>query len=57
MKSQLQKTYQEVVNLENLLAAWGEFVLGKRGKKDVQEFSLNLSDNLVLLQEELASQT
>jgi len=55
MKSQLQKIYQDLISLENLLAAWGEFVCGKRGKKDVQEFALNLSDNLVSLQEDLAN--
>ena len=57
MKSQLQKTYQDIISLENLFAAWEEFVCGKRGKKDVQEFALNLSDNLMSLQEDLASLT
>ncbi len=57
MKSQLQKTYSDIISLENLFAAWEEFVCGKRGKKDVQEFALNLSDNLVSLQEGLANLT
>ena len=57
MKSQLQKTYQDIVSLENLFAAWDEFLRGKRNKKDIQEFGLNLSDNLVLLQEDLANLT
>lgn len=55
MKSQLQKTYRDIASLENLFAAWNEFVCGKRGKKDVQEFALSLSDNLVSLQEDLAN--
>jgi retron-type reverse transcriptase len=57
MKIQLQKTYQDIINLENLYAAWDEFLRGKRSKKDVQEFGLNLSDNLVSLQEDLANFT
>jgi retron-type reverse transcriptase len=55
MKSQLQKTYQGIMSLENLYAAWDEFLRGKRGKKDVQEFGLNLADNLVSLHEDLAN--
>ncbi|MDD5156179.1 MAG: reverse transcriptase/maturase family protein [Candidatus Omnitrophica bacterium] len=43
--------------MENLFAAWEEFVCGKRNKKDVQEFALNLSDNLISLQEDLENLT
>lgn len=57
MKSQLQKTYQDIISLENLFAAWNEFVCGKRKKKDVQEFALNLSDNLISLQQDLSNST
>ncbi len=39
------------------MIAWQEFLKGKRGKKDVQEFGFNLIDNILLLHEELASQT
>ncbi len=39
------------------MVAWQEFLKGKRGKKDVQEFGFNLIDNILLLHEELASQT
>jgi retron-type reverse transcriptase len=46
-------TFEEVISLENLCEAWQEFIRGKRGKKDVQEFSLSLLDELVLLHEEL----
>jgi len=35
------------------LLAWQEFTKGKRGKKDVQEFSLRLMDNIFSLHEEL----
>jgi len=55
MKSQLQETYQDIISLENLFFAWDEFLRGKRGKKDVQEFGLNLSDNLVSLLEYLTN--
>lgn len=40
--------------MENLLAAWQEFILGKRGKFDVQEFDSRLMENIFLLHEELA---
>ena len=35
--------------------AWQEFVRGKRGRKDVQEFQLRLMDNLIALQRDLAT--
>jgi RNA-directed DNA polymerase len=57
MKSQLQKTYQDIVSLENLYAAWAEFLHGKSKKNDVREFGLNLSDNLVALHQELVNST
>jgi retron-type reverse transcriptase len=40
--------------VENLLEAWEEFIIGKISKKDVQEFSLCLMDNLLTLHRELA---
>ena len=57
MKSQLQKAYQDIISLENLYAAWAEFLHGKGKKKDVREFGLNLSDNLVSLHQDLAGLT
>ena len=53
MKSQLEKTYQDIISLENLYAAWAEFLHGKSKKNDVREFGLNLSDNLVSLHNDL----
>jgi retron-type reverse transcriptase len=50
-------SFEEVISLENLCEAWHEFIRGKRGKKDVQEFSLRLLDELILLHEDLASGT
>lgn len=39
--------------MENLLEAWREFLRGKRGKRDVQEFGLRLMDNLFKLHRDL----
>ncbi|MBI3231626.1 MAG: group II intron reverse transcriptase domain-containing protein [Candidatus Doudnabacteria bacterium] len=55
LKTQLQIAYQEIISLENLFAAWQEFLPGKRKKKDVQEFGLRLADNILQLQGELAN--
>jgi len=49
----LAHVFEEIVSVENLLLAWQEFLKGKRNKKDVQEFSLHLMDNLLILHEEL----
>lgn len=46
MKTQLKVTFEEIVSIENLLGAWKEFIKGKRGKPDVQEFQLRLMDNI-----------
>ena len=43
--------------MENIFAAWREFRRGKGRKPDVQEFELNLEDNLFGLQEELKDKT
>ena len=57
MKSQLQKRYEDIISLDNLFAAWAEFLHGKKSKKDVREFGLNLSDNLVSLHQDLKNFT
>lgn len=57
MKIQLGHSFEEIISLENLLSAWKEFILGKRGKKDVQEFSLRLMDNIFLLHRDLINHT
>jgi len=46
-------TYERIISLENLLAAWQGFLPGKRGKPDVQEFGFRLMDNLLDLHQEL----
>lgn len=49
--------FREIISLENLLAAWEEFERGKKNKPDVQAFSFSLMDNIIQLNEELASKT
>ena len=49
--------YNEIISLGNLCLAWEEFVRGKRGKTDVQVIERNLADNLLMLRNELVSQT
>ena len=41
----------------NLLLAWEEFIRGKRNKKDVQEFYMNLMDNILSLHYDLSNKT
>lgn len=49
--------YEDVISVENLLAAWREFLPGKRSKPDVQEFARNLMTNLFTLHQSLADMT
>ncbi len=53
MKIQLSHSFEDIISMDNLLEAWGKFVKGKRNKKDVQEFSFRLMDNIISLHEEL----
>jgi len=48
-------TLEDIISVENLLAAWREFLPGKRKKADVQAFGLRLMDNILALHRELAS--
>lgn len=50
-------TYQDIISAENLLVAWQEFLRGKRKKHDVQEFGLNLMDNVLELHRDLKNKT
>jgi len=53
MKIKLTHKFEDIINLDNLLSAWGEFLNGKRGRRDVQLFGLNLMDNLLSLHHDL----
>ncbi len=46
-------TYKDIISTENLLAAWKEFLKGKRNKKDVREFQFNLFNNILDLHKDL----
>ncbi len=48
---------ESVASIENLLAAWNEFAVGKRKKPDVQEFSVSLMDNILSLRRDLLNRT
>ncbi len=43
--------------MENLLEAWQEFIRGKRGRKDTQEFERNLMHNIISLHNDLVHKT
>jgi retron-type reverse transcriptase len=49
--------YNDTISLENLYGAWEGFVSGKKYKKDVAEFSLDLSRNIIALHEDLKNKT
>jgi len=49
--------YNDIISVENLLEAWKEFLKGKRGKRDVQEFQYRLSDNIFALHADLKAKT
>src|SRR3989344_3644705 len=53
MKIKLAHKFEDIVSIDNLLLAWREFESGKRGRKDVQMFSLNLMDNIISLHNDL----
>ncbi|MFA6995293.1 MAG: reverse transcriptase/maturase family protein [Patescibacteria group bacterium] len=47
------KSFTEIISPENLFLAWQEFKVDKKKKIDVQEFELNLEDNLFRLHYDL----
>ncbi|MDP3900517.1 MAG: reverse transcriptase domain-containing protein [bacterium] len=57
MKIQLSHKFEDIASVENLLAAWREFIIGKKKRQDVQEFSLTLMDNIFSLHSDLINNT
>lgn len=57
MKIQLTHSFEDIICLENFLEAWKEFERGKKQKKDVQEFSMQLMDNIFSLHNDLINHT
>ena len=55
--AELFHTYDSIISVENLLIAWREFLRGKRKRKDVEQFSLHLTDNIISLHCELKNKT
>jgi RNA-directed DNA polymerase len=49
MKKNFEIKYKDIISIENLLEAWGEFLNGKRKKEDVLEFQKNLMTNIISL--------
>jgi len=56
-KIKFEESYENIISVENLLEAWKEFQKGKKQKKDVQIFQMNLMNNIILLHEELLNYT
>ncbi|MFH1170449.1 MAG: reverse transcriptase/maturase family protein [Candidatus Vogelbacteria bacterium] len=57
MSRVINHTFNYIISIENLCDAWCEFVRGKKEKKDVAEFSLNLSQNIFSLHCDLRAKT
>ena len=53
----ISHSYKDIISLENLLEAWKEFLKGKRGKKDIQDFERDLMKNIISLHNDLVSKT
>ncbi len=51
------QAFEEIISLENLLLAWKKFVIGKKLRKDVQEFELHLMRNIIALHTDLKNKT
>lgn len=49
--------YKDIISLPNLFCAWEEFIKGKKKRKDVAEFSDNLSQNIYELHLDLLNKT
>lgn len=50
-------TYNNIISIENLLASWREFQKDKRKRKDVEKFSIHLTDNIFALHHDLLNKT
>jgi retron-type reverse transcriptase len=56
MKVELVHKFEDIISMENLLAAWQEFIAGKRSKPDVQQWGRHLYDNILQLHNDLVHQ-
>lgn len=55
--SEFKHSYEHIISIENLLLAWQEFRVGKRSRRDVQEFGLRLMANIIALHHDLVIKT
>ena len=53
----LHINYEKIISVDNLLDSWREFLRDKKKRKDVIEFSLHLTDHILLLHQELKNKT
>ncbi len=49
--------HHDTISVDNLLAAWREFLKIKRRRKDIERFALRLTDNILSLHRELVDKT
>lgn len=56
-KRRLFHNHHHIISVDNLLESWREFLRGKRRRKDVQEFSVNLTENILNLHNDLKNKT
>jgi len=54
MKNEIPQ-FEEIFSMGNLFWAWKEFQKGKKSKKDVADFSMNLFHNLSLIRNDIIS--
>lgn len=57
MKKYFNIEYKDIISVGNLLKAWEEFLPGKKNKKDVCEFSKNLMENILDLNNDLTNKS
>lgn len=55
--SHFNHVYDNIISFDNLLQSWKDFLNGKRKRKDVILFSLNLMDNILQLHQDLLNKT
>lgn len=53
----MEISYENIISRENLYQSWKEFLKGKKKRKDVERFSLNLMDEIEQLHYELKNKT
>lgn len=53
----VHRLYHQITSIGNLFQAWDEFKVGKRGKKDVQQFERDLENHIFELHQNLKEKT